>query len=159
EIQVAERFIVPVRVGQCGQKPSPNCGRLPQKGFAACLTAFPPTGVTSNRGRPSSRSPMARAAAAMCCSASTAQPPARHEYARVRAEWEANGRRQIAPVLGADLTINELIRAFWDHVEQHYRRPDGTPTSEVADYKLSLRPLKHLYGDTTANGVGPLALK
>src|SRR5262249_8083733 len=87
----------------------------------------------------------------------------RQEYVRVLAEWEANGRRLPARGAGgpapSDLTVNELAAAFWRHVEQHYRRPDGTQTSEVTDYKLSLRPLKHLYGDTPSARFGPLALK
>src|SRR5262249_23722274 len=84
----------------------------------------------------------------------------RHEYARVLAEWETNGRRLLTTTAaGHDLTINELIKAFWPHVEKHYRRPDGTQTNEVNDYKLSLRPLKHLYGDDAAKDFGPLALK
>jgi integrase len=41
----------------------------------------------------------------------------------------------------------------------HYRHPDGNPTSELADYKLSLRPLRHSYGHTPAREFGPLALK
>src|SRR5262249_47123206 len=83
----------------------------------------------------------------------------RAEYARVIAEWEANGRRLPSQVTGKDLTVNELAVRFWDHVEQHYRRPDGTPTSEVDGYRLSLRPLKHLYGHTPAREFGPQSLK
>src|SRR5579871_746721 len=54
----------------------------------------------------------------------------RVEYARVIAEWEANGRRvpqQTDRGLPSP-TINELILAYWKHAEQHYRHPDGTPT-------------------------------
>jgi integrase len=84
----------------------------------------------------------------------------RAEYARVIAEWEANGRRwAVADPAGQDLTVNELILAFWPHAEQHYRRPDGTPTNELSDFRLSLRPLRELYGHTPARKFGPLALK
>ena len=55
--------------------------------------------------------------------------------------------------------MNELILRFWPHAEMHYRHPDGNPTSELADYKLSLRPLRHSYGHTPAREFGPLALK
>src|SRR5207237_485735 len=48
------------------------------------------------------------------------------------------------------ISINELILAFWSHAEQHYRYPDGRSTNELSDYRLSLRPLKHLYGNTSA---------
>src|SRR5262249_41911597 len=62
----------------------------------------------------------------------------RVEYARVIAEWEANGRQFHATSL-ADLTVAELIGHFWPWVQTHYRRPDGTETREVADFKYSLR--------------------
>jgi integrase len=84
----------------------------------------------------------------------------RSEYARVLAEWETSGRHlpQSAATV-ADLTINEVAARFWPHAEQHYRRPDGTTTNELDDFKYSLRPLKHFYGHTTAREFGPLALK
>jgi integrase len=82
----------------------------------------------------------------------------RIEYARVIAEWEAHGRQlNVASV--ADLTLTELIARFWPWVEIHYRRPDGSPTREVADYKYSLRPINHLYGSLPAKDFGPLELK
>ena len=83
----------------------------------------------------------------------------RMEYARVLAEWEAAGHRLPASATAKDLTINELILAYWKHAEQHYRRPDGTPTKELADIRLSCRPLKEMYGSTVAKDFGPLALK
>src|SRR5262249_58246543 len=45
----------------------------------------------------------------------------------------------------------------WKHAEQHYRHPDGLPTSELNDFRLSLRPLKELYGHTRAAEFGPLS--
>jgi integrase len=89
-------------------------------------------------------------------------PESRLEYARVISEWEAAGRR--LPPRGAegsapDLTISELILAFWRHAEKHYRHPDGTPTSELGEYQRTLRVVKELYGHTEANRFGPLALK
>jgi len=61
--------------------------------------------------------------------------------------------------LGADLTVNELILRFWRHVESHYRHADGTPTAEQDNFRLSLKPLKELYGHSLAANFGPLALK
>jgi integrase len=87
-------------------------------------------------------------------------PGSRQEYARVLAEWEGSGqhlRRAVSAV--SDLTVNEVAARFWRHAEQHYRHPDGTTTNELHDFKYSLRPLKHLYGDTPAKSFGPLALK
>jgi integrase len=87
-------------------------------------------------------------------------PESRAEYARIIAEWEASGRQlpqTVATV--ADLTVNEVAVRFLPHAEQHYRRADGSPTSELDEYKLSLRPFIHLYGYTPAKNFGPLALK
>jgi integrase len=84
----------------------------------------------------------------------------RHEYARVLAEWEAAGRTLVKnAATAADVTVNEVIVRFWQHAEEHYRHPDGTPTGELNDYRLSLKPLKELYGHTLAREFGPLALK
>jgi integrase len=84
----------------------------------------------------------------------------RREYARVVAEWEANGRRfQAAGGKTGALSINELMLAFLRHAAEHYRRDDGTPTSELTDFKLSLRPLKELYGTLAVADFGPLKLK
>ena len=82
----------------------------------------------------------------------------RAEYARVIGEWEANNRR--APVeAGQDITINELALLFGPHVEEFYGRADGSATSEVEEYKLSLRTLRQMYGHILANQFGPLSLK
>jgi integrase len=88
-----------------------------------------------------------------------ATPESRAEYACVITEWEANGRRLPPPVSRCDLSVNELVLLFLGHAEGHYRHADGSPTSEVADFKLSLRPLRELYGLTRAADFGPLALK
>jgi integrase len=78
------------------------------------------------------------------------------EYQRVLAEWRTNGGRTVAP---PGLTVNEVILAFWKHAEEHYRHPGGTATSELAEYRRSLRPVKELYGHTCATEFGPMALK
>jgi integrase len=78
------------------------------------------------------------------------------EYERVLAEWRATGGR---PVATSGLTMNELLVSFWSHAQQHYRHADGSPTNELNDYRLTLKPLKALYGHTLAAEFGPLALK
>jgi integrase len=84
----------------------------------------------------------------------------RREYARIIAEWEANGNHLPEKMsAGASFTVNELILAFWRYAEQSYRRPDGSPSRELLDYKYSLRLLKELYGATHAVDFGPLALQ
>src|SRR5947209_7997797 len=74
----------------------------------------------------------------------------RAKYAKVIAEWEAADRCLPSVNGQKDLTINELIVLFLPHAEQHYRHADGSPTNEFHDYKLSLRPLRELYGFTPA---------
>jgi integrase len=81
------------------------------------------------------------------------------EYTRVLAEWQANGRRFPQPTaLGPDLTVNELILAFWQHAERHYRRPDGTQTAEIHCLRAALRSLRQLYGHSRVKDFGPLSL-
>jgi integrase len=90
---------------------------------------------------------------------------ASHEaYRRTIAEWLSRSASVTAPASARsdqlDLTVNELILAFWTRfAEGHYRRPDGTPTGELDNYRDSLRPLRRLYGSTPARDFGPLALK
>jgi hypothetical protein len=87
-------------------------------------------------------------------------PESRAEYARVLSEWETGGRRiSNGSQATVDLTVNELILAFWKHAENHYRRPDGTPTGEIHCLRAALRPLRDLYGHTLVRDFGPLALK
>jgi integrase len=83
----------------------------------------------------------------------------RAEYARVIAEWEANDRRlPTTPRKAADLTVNELLLAYYRHAKSYYVK-DGKPTSEPAAIKSALRFVKRLYGHTPAAEFGPLALK
>jgi integrase len=86
-------------------------------------------------------------------------PESRAEYIRVLAEWEATGRRLEGREAGAGVSVNELNLAFLRHAESHYRRPDGTVTAEVVNFKLALRHVREVYGTTPAAAFGPLALK
>jgi integrase len=87
-------------------------------------------------------------------------PGAVEGYDHLIAEWLANGRRLPAEVAGVPaLTVNDLILAFYRWAEKHYRREDGTNTSELNDCKLSLRPLRQLYGTLAAAEFSPLKLK
>jgi integrase len=86
-------------------------------------------------------------------------------YRRKIAEWLTAGTAA-APagqggtmVSSAALTVSELIAAFWEHAERHYRHADGTPTTEIPNYRNTLRPLRRLYGGTLAADFGPLKLK
>lgn len=89
------------------------------------------------------------------------KPPAevRRRYDALVAEWLANGRR---PAIEgpAPFSVAELILAFRERrASVHYRYPDGTPTSELGNFDLSLRQLGHLYGTLPAADFSPLRLK
>jgi integrase len=95
-------------------------------------------------------------------------PEANAEYRRLIAEWLANhrlpvpsadaaGDRQVA--LPLSVTVAEMMLAFWHHVQQFYRRPDGTPTGEELNFKYALRPARQLYGDLPAADFSPLKLR
>src|SRR4051812_9365297 len=83
-------------------------------------------------------------------------------YNRLIQEWLAREplpRTEPGPG-DAPLTIAELILAFWTRpAEQHYRRADGTPTGELANYRDTLKPLRRLHGQTLASDFSPLKLK
>ncbi len=57
------------------------------------------------------------------------------------------------------MTVNELCLVFLKHAETHYRRPDGTPTDELANVKYTVKALRKTHGDRPAAEFGPLALK
>lgn len=90
---------------------------------------------------------------------------AKSAYDRLIAEWLAAGRHSTEDVAKAEsqkltpISVNEVLLAFWRHAERHYQHPDGQPTSELKEYKYSLRPVHDLYGTTPAASFGPVALK
>jgi integrase len=86
-------------------------------------------------------------------------PESRAAYERLVAEWLATRRRP--PTLqtaACDLTVNELLLAYWDHARSYYVK-EGAPTSEPGTIRQALRPVRELYGGTRAVEFGPLALK
>jgi integrase len=85
-------------------------------------------------------------------------PSSRREYKRVVAEWMAHAGT-LPNGSSSDLTIIELAAAFMRYAKMHYRGPDGTQTTEVANFKPVIRRLRQLYGHTRAADFGPLALK
>jgi hypothetical protein len=79
-------------------------------------------------------------------------------YDALIAEWLVSGRRPITDAV--PITVSELILQFWErHVTVHYRHPNGSPTSEQGNFKLSLRPLRKLFGQLPAAEFSPLKLK
>jgi integrase len=81
------------------------------------------------------------------------------DYDRLVAEWLAAGRLS-APLqqLNSGLTINELISAYWKFAKGYYIK-NGKPTSEQGGIHWALKPLRELYGKTSAEEFGPLSLK
>ncbi len=85
----------------------------------------------------------------------------RTEYKRLVAEWLGSGHQVISASTNcgtSDLTFNELILAYLSHADSYYRK-NGAPTTEAANIKLALRPLRQLYGVKSVKDFGPLALK
>ena len=80
------------------------------------------------------------------------------EYDRLIGEWLARGRPDTAQGAIDEITIKELIAAYWTFAKTHYRKA-GKPTSELGLISLTMRPLARLYGVSTANRFGPLSLK
>jgi hypothetical protein len=59
-----------------------------------------------------------------------------------------------------DITIAELVQRFMnDHVDQHYRRLDGSPTGEKHNYVMTMRPLIRLFAGKPANELSPSDLR
>src|SRR5215203_2512915 len=71
-------------------------------------------------------------------------PESRDKYDVVIGEWKSRGRQSEPTTPGDDdgITVSVLIAAFWDHAQRYYRKPDGTPTSEVDNMRQALRPLR-----------------
>lgn len=88
-------------------------------------------------------------------------PESHKEYARVIAEQATNQPGSLLALSGeksSSWTLDQLLLAYWRHVEQHYRDSKGKPTTEVKEIKLSLAPLRELYGQTPVTEIGPRSL-
>jgi len=79
-------------------------------------------------------------------------------YDRLIAEWLAKGRAPDPEPETTELTIGELIVAYWRFAVQHYVK-NGVATAEQDCIQSAIRPLRRLYGNTLALKFGPVALK
>ncbi|MEM9348205.1 MAG: site-specific integrase [Planctomycetota bacterium] len=79
------------------------------------------------------------------------------KYHRLLAEWSANGGS--LPVEQKSVAVIKLIQAYWRHVKITYRHDDGELTHYANRIRIALRPVKRLYGRSSAADFGPLALK
>jgi integrase len=57
------------------------------------------------------------------------------------------------------ISLAELLCAYLDHAQSHYRGPDGKPTKELENMKVAIRSLRELYPDLSAAEFGPQKLK
>lgn len=97
------------------------------------------------------------------------QAPAAVEaaYNALISRWLAGGRRplhaQPAAPAGPPKTrvsIAELVLAFMQHARVYYRRThDGSQTGEADGFRLSLRPMREMFGKTPAADFTPDHLK
>jgi integrase len=89
-------------------------------------------------------------------------PESKTKFEALRAQWfahKAAGKRHAEPAPTIDeLTILELVDLYFDHADFYYRKA-GTPTSEIANLKGSVRPLLVLFADELARDFGPLKLE
>jgi integrase len=84
-------------------------------------------------------------------------PESRAAFATLLLELDAAPHQ---PQVAAEgITLAELLLAYLDHAERHYRLPDGTPTSEIYEVKIVARALRELYGETPVARFGPLCVK
>lgn len=84
----------------------------------------------------------------------------RKEYARVVAELSVTtSPARLTSTRSPDITVNEVLLAFYRHAEEHYRRVDGTTTQELVEYRQTFKPVRELHGHTPAAEFGPRALK
>ena len=84
-------------------------------------------------------------------------PESRTAFARLQLEHETSPVAVVATPNG--ISVNELLLAYIDHAEQHYRDSEGNPTDEVRHLKTALRYVRELYGNMPVTEFGPLALK
>jgi len=84
----------------------------------------------------------------------------KQEYERLLAQLRAGNGKLPAEQAPSDLTVAELVARFMsEHVEDHYRRPDGTPTGEKANFVMTFRPFVRLFGSKPACELTPLDLR
>jgi len=71
----------------------------------------------------------------------------RAEYDRLVGIWLANGRLPHSGRNSPDLTVTEVIVAYWHHAQSYYVK-NGKPTGEQSNIRNALRPLTRLFGHT-----------
>lgn len=77
-------------------------------------------------------------------------PESEEKYERVVGEWLSNSRR--LPVSKGELTVEELLAAYWKDVQGRFTQSHGIKI------KSALRPVRELYASFKAVDFGPRAL-
>ncbi len=86
---------------------------------------------------------------------------AEERYKRTIAEWLTSGCHAAPePKNGGDhqLSVAELILAYWRHAAARYVDRDGKPKKEQFHIKAAMRPVRQLYGSMLAAAFGPRKL-
>jgi len=82
----------------------------------------------------------------------------RAAFAKLLLELDACPHRP--PAADQDgIAVAEVLLAYLDHAEQHYRTVDGKPTSEIYEVRVVIRAVRELYADTPVAEFGPLCVK
>jgi hypothetical protein len=55
-------------------------------------------------------------------------------------------------------TVAEIALRFWEYAKGYYRK-NGEPTSELGEYRLTIRQRRESYGSTPAAEFGPVKFK
>ncbi len=88
-----------------------------------------------------------------------ASQESRRRYREIVKAWEQEHERE-AFAAAPGCSVLELVAAHAEHARQHYRHADGTPTSEVKMFTVSLRPLlTEPYAELPADEFRPAHLK
>src|SRR5260370_4959178 len=89
-------------------------------------------------------------------------PESRQQYQEKVIEWECLSRPLFPPPAQAktpDLTVNELLLAYFEQHVKTYHLKDDRPTSEQHCIRAALRFLKEMHGHRRAVDVDSLALE
>jgi hypothetical protein len=78
----------------------------------------------------------------------------RKEYDRLIREWYASGGALVQDKRD-EITIVELLTAFWRHAQEHY----GKDSTEPHNYSTLIKRLRQAYGKTLVREFGPLRMK
>jgi integrase len=85
-------------------------------------------------------------------------PVSRSAFAALLLEQQSAPHR-VKESAGERITLAELLLAYFEHADRHYRDADGVPTSEIYEVKIVIRALRELYASTPVAEFGPLCVK